>query len=181
MIIRDDDSVPWRPGVNRIKISPSMSIADVVNLRCRFTSLLVHLHIADLEWIRWWTSHVAVCCKSVPSSGGGALLPIHSGTALKSELCGVGLFPTDSGTALTGGPSIFISVSHSKATLASRFLEREKTHNPNRENNLTNQIHIRDRNSHHRHRRKRSKRTQRSKEFPTLSNSDTGQRTSNTF
>ena len=127
VIIRDDDSVPWRPGVNRIKISPSMSIADVVNLRCRFTSLLVHLHIADLEWIRWWTSHVAVCCKSVPSGGGGALLPVHSGTALKSELCGAGLFPTDSGTALTGGPSIFISVSHSKATLASRFLERKLT------------------------------------------------------
>ena len=58
-----------------------------------------------------------------PSGGGGALLRIHSGAAVKGELCGVGLLLTESGTAFTGGPSIFISVSHSKATLASRFLD----------------------------------------------------------
>ena len=129
MIIRDDDSVPWRPGVNRIKISPLMSIADVVNLRCRNTSLLVHLHIADFECIRWLTSHVAVCCKSVPSGGGGALLPIQS------EL-------------------------------------RKQPHKPN---------------SHPRQEQSPQAQTEakqahtKIKEFPTLSNSETGQRTSNTF
>ena len=72
-------------------------------------------------------NHVAVCCKGVvPSGGAGAMLRIHSGAALKGELCGVGLHVTDSGTALTGGPSIFISVSPSKATLASFCLKREK-------------------------------------------------------
>ena len=69
---------------------------------------------------------VADCCKGVPSGGGGDLVLIDSGVALKSVLCGAGLFLTASGTALTGGPSIFVSVSHSKATLASRFLERQK-------------------------------------------------------
>ena len=72
------------------------------------------------------SGQVAVCCQGVPSGGGGALLRTHSGTALQGELCGVGLFLTASGTALTGGPSIFLSVSHTEATLASCFLERER-------------------------------------------------------
>ena len=46
--------------------------------------------------------------------------------AFKGELCGVGLFLTALGTALTGDPSIFISVSRCKATLASRFLKGER-------------------------------------------------------
>ena len=96
---------------------------------------------------------VAVCCKGVPSGGSGDLLLKDFGPTLKSVHCGVGMFLTDSGTPLTGRPSIFISVSHSQATLASRFLER-------RENTLANQIHIRERNSHHLHNRRRGRHTQ---------------------
>ena len=47
--------------------------------------------------------HVGRICKGVPSGGDGALHYMHSGTG---ELGGVGLFLKDSGTALTGGPSI---------------------------------------------------------------------------
>ena len=52
------------------------------------------------------------------------------------ELCDVGLPLTNSGKTLTGGPSIFIFVSHSKATLASRSGKRRRSathqiHNPN--------------------------------------------------
>ena len=148
MIIRDDDSVLKCPLLTSLT-------SGAVSRLCSST-----LHIADLECIRWWTSHVAVCCKSVPSGGGGALLPIHSGTALKSELCGVGLFPTDSGTALTGGPSMFISVSHSKATLGSRFLERELTI---RIEKTTSQTKFTSETG-----TKRSKRTQRSRNSQTL-------------
>ena len=67
-----------------------------------------------------------VCCNGVPSGGGGALFFTHSGTALKGALCGVGQFRSDSGTGLTGGPSTLIFASHSGATLAPRFLERER-------------------------------------------------------
>ena len=69
---------------------------------------------------------VLSCMAKTPRQTFGALLLIHSGIAVKGELCGVGLFLTAFGTALTGGPSIFISVSRSKATLASRFLKGER-------------------------------------------------------
>ena len=70
--------------------------------------------------------YVAMCCNDVPSDGGAARDLTHLGTALKSALCGVGLFLTVSGTALAGGALIFIFASHSSATLASRLLEKEK-------------------------------------------------------
>ena len=53
--------------------------------------------------------HVAACCSGVPSGVDAAHRSFaHSGTAFKRELCGAGLFLTASGTALTGGASMFI-------------------------------------------------------------------------
>ena len=100
-----------------------------------------------------------MCCKGVPSGRAGALLRIHSGTVLVGDPCGVGLQLTDSDTALTGGPSIFIFVSHSKATLVSRFLERRGLRLDNvtiRIGNHHNTDHIdtRDKISHNRNRRR---------------------------
>ena len=130
---------------------------------------------------------VAVCYKGAPSGGGGALFLIESGAALNSVFCGVGLFLTASGTALTGGPSKFISVSHSKAALVSSFLEGQKGLR------LHNSVHsAKGRKQPHNPHSQSEKGTvttgttggeggthkERSKEFPTRSTSETGQVTS---
>ena len=92
-----------------------------------------HFHLVHLWRIHRWTPRRSLLC-----------FAYNSGTALKSALCGVGLL-TDSGTALTGGPSICISVSHSNATQASRFLEKEfapeQIHNPNQKKPSHHQPH----------------------------------------
>ena len=54
------------------------------------------------------TGHVGRSRSGVPSGGGGALLLTHSSTALNGALCGMGLFLTASGTALTCGLSTLV-------------------------------------------------------------------------
>ena len=95
-----------------------------VELQVKFR--VFHLHLLHLHWrILWWAKP---CCSLLhwhPFWWRRRSAPL-SGTALKSELCRVGLFLTASGTALPEGPSIFIFASHSSATPASRFLEKDE-------------------------------------------------------
>ena len=166
--LSNDDTVSRSPGVNDVQLWVWYRVDQ--------------LHLVDHNWwIRWWSKNVAVCRKGVSSCGGGALLLIHSGTAFKGELCGVGLF-------LTGDPSIFISVSRSKATLASRFLKGERVcgstnSQPESEKTTSQSTFASEKGTittsttggeAGRHREK-------PKEFPTRSTSEKGQRNSNTL
>ena len=93
---------------------------------------VIHLPLLHLIWrVRWWDGPRRSLLQWRPFWWKERSALTNSGTALKGALCDVGLFLTASGTALTGGPSIFILAlfhcrHNTKAPQAPRFPEKEK-------------------------------------------------------